>query len=342
MPEQKQPVAGMARLSINPNRGQESIGAREAIMGITYASHIKVITDILIDDLLHHPDHPFTPGSEEGILSLAEDMQVLGQLQPILVRLHPSEAGRYELLSGYRRTAAAKILEWPAIQAKVLKVNDDEAKLILVSSNLEQRLNLPPSERAKAIKIQLEALKALGKNEDKTEIMNADFAHVLAETLSVSRASVYRYLRIAELNSHLMVLLDDGRINIKAAAELSYLSNPEQEDVAIYIEGKGEEYTLSDELAQNLRNASGSDDFLVLILDEGVPLDTPPTRIKETSSTPTLRKIGQETMLQVRDTAKQLKLSKSDKSLLEEEIFEAMKQAREEILKKYLDAKNGS
>ena len=182
----------------------------------------------LIDPL---PGHPFQVRDDEEMERLAESIAENGVLVPLTVR--GAGAERYELVSGHRRKCAAELAGLESVPCIVRTMSDDEAVIAMVDSNL-QREAILPSERAFAYSMRLEAMKRQGQ---RTDLTCAQLAHksdgrrsrdILAEELGVSKDKVQRFIRLTRLAPELLALVDEGRMKMLPAVEVSHLSQEEQ------------------------------------------------------------------------------------------------------------------
>lgn len=180
----------------------------------------------LIDDF---PDHPFKVRMDEDMDQLVESVKERGLITPITLR--PKEDGRYEVVSGHRRKKACEIAGLSNVKADVREMSRDEAIILMVESNL-QRSTILPSEKAFSYKMRLEALKRQGKRTDLTSNplggKLGETAEYIGESVGDSATQVRRYIRLTELIPDLLDLVDDGKIALRPAVELSYLSQNEQ------------------------------------------------------------------------------------------------------------------
>lgn len=189
---------------------------------------VEAIALALIDPF---PGHPFQVRDDEEMERLAESIAENGVLVPLTVRA--SGAERYELVSGHRRKRAAELAGLESVPCIVRDMGDDEAVIAMVDSNL-QREAILPSERAFAYSMRLEAMKRQGQ---RTDLTCAQVAHksdgrrsrdILAEELGVSKDKVQRFIRLTHLAPELLALVDEGRMKMLPAVEVSYLSKEEQ------------------------------------------------------------------------------------------------------------------
>lgn len=190
------------------------------------------VTEIQLARIDPFPSHPFQVRDDEEMERLTESIAENGVLVPLTVRA--SNAERYELVSGHRRKRAAELAGLTSVPCIVRAMNDDEAVIAMVDSNL-QRETILPSERAFAYSMRLEAMKRQGQ---RTDLTCAQVAHkldgrrsrdILAEELGVSKDKVQRFIRLTYLIPGLLALVDEGRMKMLPAVEVSYLSQGEQE-----------------------------------------------------------------------------------------------------------------
>ena len=196
-------------------------------------SKIRDIPLGLIDDF---PDHPFKVRDDEDMLQLIESIRDRGVITPATVR--QKEDGRYELVSGHRRKRACELAGFQTLRCEVVDLSRDEATILMVESNF-QRSQILPSEKAFAYKMRLEAMKRQGKRTDLTlspvgtKLRTAD---ELAQECGDSRNQIHRYVRLTILVPELLEFVDQGRIKLRPAVELSYLDEDCQRDVVDEID----------------------------------------------------------------------------------------------------------
>lgn len=196
-------------------------------------SKIRDIPLGLIDDF---PDHPFKVRDDEDMLQLIESIRDRGVITPATVR--QKEDGRYELISGHRRKRACELAGFQTLRCEVVDLSRDEATILMVESNF-QRSQILPSEKAFAYKMRLEAMKRQGKRTDLTlspvgtKLRTAD---ELAQECGDSRNQIHRYVRLTNLVPELLEFVDQGRIKMRPAVELSYLDENCQRDVVDEID----------------------------------------------------------------------------------------------------------
>ena len=174
------------------------------------------------------PNHPFKVRMDEEMQQMAESVKEHGVLVPALVREKPG--GGYEMVAGHRRKRAAELAELPEIPCIVRNLTDDEAIIVMVDSNL-QREKILPSEKAFAYKMRLDAMKRQGQRTDLTSVPLAQKLTSRAELGKVvgeSQDQVRRYIRLTYLLPEMLDIVDDGKIALRPAVELSYLAEKEQ------------------------------------------------------------------------------------------------------------------
>lgn len=188
----------------------------------------------LIDDF---PDHPYKVKDDEDMMQLAESIKERGVLTPAVLR--QKDDGRYELVSGHRRKRACELAGLTTLRSEIKDLTRDEAIMYMVESNF-QRTTILPSEKAFAYKMRLEAMNRQGKRSDLTSVPVAQKSktsrEILAEQVGESQDQVRRYIRLTNLIPELLELVDEGKIKMRPAVELSYLSEAEQYDVLQEIE----------------------------------------------------------------------------------------------------------
>lgn len=186
------------------------------------------IKEVNISQLNENANHPFKVSDDKKLQILAESIRKDGLMHPIIIRLLSN--GRYEILSGHRRTKAIESIGKKTVKAIVVEVDDETANRILVSTNFSQRDVVLPSEKAKSYLLRYNDLKKTRSSTGwKPEDGKLD--ELLAKEFHVSKSSVYNYLRFNELTESLLDMLDEKKLKQKIAVELSYLSKSEQEIV---------------------------------------------------------------------------------------------------------------
>ena len=198
---------------------------------------VRVIPIELIDDF---PDHPFLVKDDESMDQLIKSIQMNGVLNPVIAR--KKEGERYELISGHRRKHACEKLGIKQIPIIVRELSRDDAVIEMVDSNL-QREYILPSEKAKAYKMKMDALKRKAGRPSKENVspvgthLRTD--EIVAREAGESRNQVQRYVRLNELTDELLEFVDEGKIGLRPAVELSYLQEEEMRDLVDYIDNEG-------------------------------------------------------------------------------------------------------
>ena len=186
------------------------------------------IAKINLSELHPFPDHPFGVRDDVAMEEMVESIREYGVLVPAIAR--PREDGGYELISGHRRKHACELAGIDTMPVIVKDIDRNAATIIMVDSNL-QRENILPSEKAKAYKMKLEAIKRQGARHDLTSDQvgrKFESADLVAQQSSDSKTQVRRYIRLTELEPELQKMVDEGKIGMTPAVELSYLKPDEQ------------------------------------------------------------------------------------------------------------------
>ena len=196
-------------------------------------SKIRDIPLELIDDF---PDHPFKVRDDEDMIQLVESVKERGVITPATVR--QKEDGRYELISGHRRKRACELAGVEALRCEVVDLDRDAATVLMVESNY-QRSQILPSEKAFAYKMRLEAMKRQAGRPSKDNLVpvGLNFSRVeLSEQSGESQTQIQRYIRLTNLVPELLDLVDEGKIKMRPAVELSYLNEGNQRAVVDEID----------------------------------------------------------------------------------------------------------
>lgn len=197
-------------------------------------SKIRDIPLELIDDF---PGHPFKVRDDEDMIQLVESVKERGVITPATVR--QKEDGRYELISGHRRKRACELAGFEALRCEVVDLDRDAATVLMVESNY-QRSQILPSEKAFAYKMRLEAMKRQGQRSDLTlSPVGTKFdrsSEAITEETGDSRNQIHRYIRLTNLVPELLDLVDEGKIKMRPAVELSYLDEDSQRAVVDEID----------------------------------------------------------------------------------------------------------
>lgn len=194
------------------------------------------IYNIPLSEIDDFPDHPFQVRLDEDMDQLVESVKERGVITPITLRQKMD--GRYEIVSGHRRRKACELAGLATVPAEIKELTRDEAIILMVESNL-QRSTILPSEKAFSYKMRLEAMKRLPGRPTKENVspvgthLRSD--EILAQTVGDSRNQINRYIRLTELIPDLLAMVDEGRIALRPAVELSYLGKLEQQDLAAAI-----------------------------------------------------------------------------------------------------------
>jgi len=231
------------------------------------------VTDMPLSELHPFPDHPFQVRDDDAMKETVESIKEYGVLVPAIVR--PRAEGGYELISGHRRKHACELAGLPTMPVIVRDLDDDAATIIMVDSNI-QRENILPSERAKAYKMKLEAIKRQGARTDLTsrqvvgKLESLESAELVGKEAGESGRQVQRYIRLNELSPELQQMVDDKKIAMTPAVELSYLKPEEQTLLLDTIES--EQATPSLSQAQRLKKFSAeghlNEDSMLAIMSE--------------------------------------------------------------------------
>lgn len=195
-------------------------------------NRLPKIYDIPLSEIDDFPDHPFKVKDDEDMLQLVESVRERGIITPITLR--QKEDGRYEIVSGHRRRRACEIAGLETIPAEIKELSRDEAIILMVESNLQRSVILP-SEKAFSYKMRYDALRRVaGARTDLTGDPvepRLKTSELVAQETSESASQVKRYIRLTELIPELLELVDEGRIALRPAVELSYLNDIEQQDL---------------------------------------------------------------------------------------------------------------
>lgn len=194
------------------------------------------IRDIPLELIDSFPDHPFKVRDDEDMTQLVESIKERGVITPATVR--PKGDGRYELVSGHRRKRACELASMDTLRCEVVELTRDEATILMVESNF-QRSQILPSEKAFAYKMRLDAMKRQGQRNDLTSSpleTKLRTSEIIAQSAGESRAQIDRYVRLTNLVPELLQFVDEGRIKMRPAVELSYLDEDCQRDIVDEID----------------------------------------------------------------------------------------------------------
>ena len=206
---------------------------------MAFNSQEKVYS-INIESIDDFPNHPFQVKEDENMMQLVKSIDMNGVLNPIILR--KKELGRYELISGHRRKYACHRLNIKIIPSIIRELSREEAVIEMVDSNL-QREHILPSEKARAYKMKMDAMKKQGERRDLTSnptdgksIKGVETAEIIGEEAGESANTVRRYIRLNELTKELLEFVDEGKIGMRPAVELSYLQEDEMRDLVDFID----------------------------------------------------------------------------------------------------------
>ena len=233
----------------------------------------EYVKDISIYEITDFPNHPFKVKMDDKMLETIESVRDHGVLVPALVREKPT--GGYEMISGHRRKMASELAGKETMPCIVRNLSDDQAVIVMVDSNL-QREEILPSEKAFAYKMKLEAMNRQGKRTDLTStplVSKFRTNEILAQEAGESRETIRRYIRLTELIPEILEMVDDKKISMRPAVELSYLPKEEQE--ILYDTMESEACTPSHAQAIKIRKFSAegrlNEDVLLSIMAEEKP-----------------------------------------------------------------------
>ena len=244
------------------------------------ASKNETIVQLSLKEIHPFKDHPFEIRDDDAMKETVQSIKDFGVIMPVLVR--PNEEGGYEMISGHRRMRACELAGIDTIPAIVRDVDRDTAIIMMVDSNL-QRENILPSEKAKAYKMKLDAIKRQGERKDLTSVQLGQklkgkvSRELIADKSPDSSTQIQRYIRLNELSPPLQKLVDEEKMGLTPAVEISYLKPEEQALLVETIES--EQATPSLSQAKRMRDLSKlgklNDDRMLDIMMEQ---KKPPTR----------------------------------------------------------------
>ena len=197
---------------------------------------LSKIRDIPLTEIDDFPDHPFKVRDDEDMAQLIESIKERGVITPATVR--QKEDGRYELISGHRRKRACELAGFETLRSEIVDLNRDEATILMVESNF-QRSEILPSEKAFAYKMRLEAMKRQAGRPTKNNLVPVGQNYSreeLAAQSGESQTQIQRYIRLTNLVPELLEFVDEGRIKMRPAVELSYLNEDCQRDLVDEID----------------------------------------------------------------------------------------------------------
>ena len=236
--------------------------------------------NIKTDELVPFEDHPYKVIDNDSMDELTESIREHGILNPLIVRPVEGVENSYEIISGHRRYHAAQRLELKKVPCTVHFVDRDTATVMMVDSNC-QRTELLPSEKAWAYKMKMDAMSRQGKRTDLTSRPVGDKSEdkrageIIGESFGESERTVQRYIRLTNLVPELLQFVDDGKIGMRPAVELSYLDEEAQRDIVDIIDDHNGEVFPSHAQARRIRqqaeNGGISHDEITAIMDEQKP-----------------------------------------------------------------------
>ena len=264
----------------------------------------EYVKNISIYEITDFPNHPFKVKMDDKMLETIESVRDHGVLVPALVREKPM--GGYEMISGHRRKMASELAGKETMPCIVRNLSDDQAVIVMVDSNL-QREEILPSEKAFAYKMKLEAMNRQGKRTDLTStplVSKFRTNEILAQEAGESRETIRRYIRLTELIPEILEMVDDKKISMRPAVELSYLTKEEQE--ILYDTMESEACTPSHAQAIKIRKFSAegrlNEDVLLSIMAEQKPNQVeqwkiPKNRLKKYFPSGTTQQKMEETII---------------------------------------------
>ena len=233
------------------------------------------IRQIPLKEIDDFPEHPFRVCTDTEMAQLTQSILEHGVITPIILR--HKEYGRYEIISGHRRRRACELAGMDAVPAEVRQLSRDEAIMLMVDANLQRSVILP-SEKAFAYKMRLEAMKRQGQRIDLSSApvgskLRSRSYDELAEQVGESHTQIQRYIRLTELIPSFLQLVDEGKLPMRQAVDLSYLSREEQQTVLELMEdlGRRPSLTQTSELKQLSREGGFDRDVAEELLIEEKP-----------------------------------------------------------------------
>lgn len=252
---------------------------------------LEKVQNLRLSELFPFKDHPFQIRDDEEMEKMVDSIKDHGVLTPAIVRPRPE--GGYELVSGHRRHRGCTLAGLDTMPCIVREMDDDTAVILMVDSNC-QREHILPSERAKAYKMKLEAVKHQGKRTDLTSgqlgpKLRAD--EIVAQDAGESRKQIQRYIRLTDLIPDLLNMVDEGQLKLTPAVELSSLAPHEQEEVLEYLQYM--ECTPSLSQAQKLKTASKNAPLTPESIEKIMSAKTPSVSAREPQIRLSVSKIEQ-------------------------------------------------
>lgn len=218
----------------------------------------KAKTDIALDKLKPFTNHPFSLYSNEELNKLADSIKTHGLFTPIIVRPVEDEQFTHQIVAGHNRVEACKLAGLKNIACDVRDLDDNLATIIMVDTNLNQRQYIKPSEKAKAYKMRIDAIKSQGKRNDLTSVqlgqkLDKEFSRdIIGNENSVSGGTIRRFIRLNKLTPELLEKVDDKKLALTSAVELSYLPEEKQNELYDVLDAE-EKYGVPLAIAGKLR-----------------------------------------------------------------------------------------
>ena len=224
------------------------------------------VTKVNISELHPFPNHPFQVRDDDAMRETVESVREYGVLSPVIVR--PREEGGYEIISGHRRKRACEIAGIDEIPVIIRNMDYDSAVIAMVDANI-QREEILPSEKAAAYKMKLEAIKHQGKRTSE-QLAPKLSTEEIGEAEGISKDTVKRYIRLTELEPALMKMVDDGKMAMTPAVEISYLKPEEQKLLIDTIESEQSTPSLSQakRIKEMSRVGTLNDDSILAVMSE--------------------------------------------------------------------------
>ncbi len=217
-------------------------------------SQREKVLDIPLSEISDFPNHPFKVKADEAMLEMADSVKQYGVLVPGLVR--PKPDGGYEMVAGHRRKKASELAGKEIMPCIVRELDNDQATIIMVDSNL-QRESILPSEKAFAYKMKLEAMNRQGQRTDLTSrqvVRKLESADIIGKDVGESGRQIQRYIRLTNILPFILEMVDEKQIAFNPAVELSYLTEKEQQN--LYDTMQSEDCTPSLSQAQRMKKLS--------------------------------------------------------------------------------------
>ena len=239
-------------------------------------NRLPKIYDIPLSEIDDFPDHPFYVRNDEDMDQLVESIKERGIITPVMLR--QKDDGRFEMVSGHRRKRACELAGMDTIKAEIRSLTRDDAILLMVDSNL-QRTTILPSEKAFAYKMRLDAMRRQGERTDLTsdplgpKLQSNRSNEQLADAVGESSTQIKRYIRLTNLISGVLELVDEGRIALRPAVELSYLTISEQKNLLEAISYEDATPSLAQAIKMREFSANGrlDENVILSILREQKP-----------------------------------------------------------------------